>query len=51
MAINLLLGCHLFFVIYEGDALGDVLKINGNEELAKKQQEELNIHELLHCVF
>jgi hypothetical protein len=33
MGINLLLSCHLFFVIYEGDALGDVVKINGNGEL------------------
>jgi len=38
MAINLLLGCHLFFVIYEGDALGDVLKINGNRELAENNK-------------
>jgi hypothetical protein len=27
-----------FFVIYEGDALGDVLKINGNRELAENNK-------------
>jgi hypothetical protein len=32
---GLLLGCHLSFVIYEGVALGDMLKINGNRELVK----------------
>jgi hypothetical protein len=32
---GLLLGCHLSFVIYEGVAIGDVLEINGNEELIK----------------
>jgi hypothetical protein len=32
---GLLLGCHLSFVIYEGVALGDMLKINGNGELVK----------------
>jgi hypothetical protein len=36
--INFLLGCHLFCVIYEGDALGDVLKINGNGELAENER-------------
>jgi hypothetical protein len=32
---GLLLGCHLSFVIYEGVALGDMLKINGNIKLVK----------------
>jgi hypothetical protein len=38
MAINLQPSCHLFFVIYEGDALGDVLKINGNRELVENNR-------------
>ncbi len=32
---GLLLGCHLSFVIYEGVAIDDMLKINGNGEFVK----------------
>ncbi len=37
---GLLLGCHLSFVIYEGVALGDMLKINENGELVKHNIEK-----------